>query len=283
LILQNLTVQQNSGLSLTGICGIGARVTLMGVRVQNFQNSGVIMSAGDLSALINSPFTPSSNIQIQNNHTFESGGGIAILPGTSMKVSNISFLNNFADGSGGGLFMSGDGNSSIDNCTFSGNQASLGGGIYSVPSQYLETTNCTFANNNAFTTGGGIMTDVSRGATIHLNACILLSNTAPAQQGPNFAGPPVGAAASQFTLYGGPFDELSDGISYGDGDQTIQQWTASQEFTGLSNTGAPFFLSIFPLKSTALSVDSSNCFNPTDERGVARPRGPTCDKGAFER
>jgi parallel beta-helix repeat protein len=283
LTLHNLTVQQNSGLNLTGICGRGARLTPNGVRVQNFQNGGIIMTAGDIYPQFTGGLL-ATNIQIQNNHTFESGGGLAMLPGTSIQVTNISFANNHADGSGGGFWFSGSGNNAMTNCTFTGNQAGNGGGMYSVSDQYMEMTDCTFSGNTGYAIGGGLMTDTSRGASIHINGCILVSNTAPPNQGANFAGPDIGAAVSQFTLYGGPLDELINGISFGDGDQTIQQADASGEFTGLSNTGSPNFLSIFPLKTTAYSHDSSSCLGVTaDERNVARPQGAACDKGSYER
>ena len=88
-------------------------------------------------------------------------------------------------------------------------------------------------------------------------------------------------------MWGGPFDEYMNEIAIEGPTRTIQQATVSSEFSPLSNTGSPYFLPVYPLKSTSYAVSFAVCENPInqpkDERGVSRPQGPGCDCGAWER
>ena len=43
------------------------------------------------------------------------------------------------------------------------------------------------------------------------------------------------------------------------------------------------FTPTFALKATSPAVNKGSCVTATDQRGVARPQGPACDIGAFER
>ena len=276
--LTNLTLQQAAGINIAGLCGSGGSVVLNGVRVRSFQNGGIAMFSGGISG---------NNIRIENNHSFGDGGGIWVNETADMGTfSKISITNNIADGRGGGIAAFGHGNPAMNNCTISGNQADQGGGIYSL-GPYLDVSNCTIASNTA-NVGGGIYSypapDFS--GYIRINRSIIVSNVATGGVGANFFGEPGYQLTcnSEWNLWGGPFDSSQDGIAHGAGDESVSTASIGAESTGLSNTGAPFSLAMFPLRSTALSLDKvpSGCM-PTDIRGVARPRGPACDKGSFER
>jgi hypothetical protein len=287
LTLQNMTLQPNSsGLFLTGVCGpddpsLGnPAITLEGVRIRSFTNRGVLLRSGDLAG---------HDITVQNNSTPGNGAGIAVLEGATLSIiRNISIVGNSAsEGYGGGLFRLGGGNGNISNCTITGNYAGDGGGIYTDSNlPYLTLRFCTIASNSAWNVGGGIY--VSGGGTPPtFNSSVIVSNTAPA--GANFYDP-LGlpnAANSENCLWGGPFDTSFNDINFGSSPNlTIQQATVSTEFSALSNTGSPYVLPIFPLRSTSSAVNLGACnttFAPKDERGVARPQGPGCDSGAWER
>jgi predicted outer membrane repeat protein len=283
LDLRNLTLQQSSGLTLTGICGqtttgTGPVITLAGVRVRSFQNSGVIMSAGDVQG---------TNVIIQNNHTFLSGGGIAILDGAQMETfTNLSLIGNFADGSGGGLYRTrlSSGNGNIYNGTISGNQAGIGGGIFAgAGNPYLEVHFTTIVSNTAFDKGGGIYvdTDCHGGTAFEIFDSVVASNDAQ-YAGPNFYAECYGFALSTRTLWGGASDQYMGNINSLGGDKTIIQDTVGTVFSSLSNTGAPYFLPAYPPRSTSDARNMAACGSTADVRGVSRPQGPGCDSGAWE-
>jgi predicted outer membrane repeat protein len=282
LTLQNLTIQQNSGLFLTGVCGKTSTgqaepgITLLGVRVRSFLMGGVGMQAGGVSG---------TNVIIRDNHTPGNGGGIGIFTDGSMGTfTNLSLIGNFADGFGGGLYREGWSNGNIINGTISGNQASAGGGIYTVTvTNYLQVFQTTIASNNATNSGGGIYvgTDCGSGTPFSIDSSVVVSNTATFG-GANFYAQCPGYANSTHTLWGGPFDEFMNNIGLGDGDKTIIQDTVTTEFFPLSNTGSPYFLPAYPLRSTSDAVNQAVCYGQPDVRGVSRPQGLGCDSGAWE-
>jgi Right handed beta helix region len=280
LTLTNLTLQQGPGISITGLCGAGGSVTLNGVRVRWFQNSGMAMFGGSLSG---------NNIRVENNHSFGDGGGIWVDAGASMgTITGISITNNTTpDSRGGGLAYFGVQNPALHNCTISGNHAYQGGGIFS-NGQYLDVSHCTIASNTA-TEGGGIYSLPFQSGYIRISQSTIVSNSA--NSGANFYGPPgLQTANSTCNLWGGPFDQYQAGIQHSGDDNVANAIIVGSstwaESNGLSNTGTPYFLAMYPLKSTARSRNKCPSGSPTDIRGASRPLGTGTtpfDRGSLER
>lgn len=281
--LQNLTIQQSAGLSLTGVCGRSSTgqsvpmITLNGVRIQSFQNAGVTIFAGTLAG---------TNVIVQNNSTSGSGGGIGIFsPGQMATITNLSLIGNTAGGWGGGLYRDTFviGNTNIYNGTISGNQAPLGGGIFcGTDGEYLQVHDTVIASNHASISGGGIYvaTNCQTGTPFQIDNSVVVSNSA-STSGPNFYVDCPGFANSSYTLWGGPLDYV-DNVGDGTGDKTIVQDTAGTVFFPLSNSGSPYFLPAYQPRPDSDARNMALCRGRVDVRGASRPQGPGCDSGAWE-
>ena len=203
--LTNLTLQQGPGFSITGLCGVGGLVTLNGVRVRLFQNSGIAMFGGSLSG---------NNIRVENNHSFGDGGGIWVdAPAQMSVITNISITNNTTpDSRGGGIAVFAEfGSPALDNCTISGNNAYQGGGIFS-NGAYLDVRHCTIASNTA-TEGGGILPLPTQNY-IRISQSTIVSNSAPS--GANFYGygpPGTQTANAMCNLWGDHSTSFRPGFS----------------------------------------------------------------------
>jgi predicted outer membrane repeat protein len=137
------------------------------------------------------------------------------------------------------------------------------------------------ASNSATNSGGGIYvaTDCGSGTPFYIDNSVVVSNTAPF--GPNIYLDCPDFASSSYTLWGGPLDFVGN-VADGTGDKTIVQDTVTSEFFPISNSGSPFFLPAYQLRSTSDARNMAQCVYTTDVRGVARPQGPGCDAGAWE-
>ena len=204
-------------------------MTLNGVRVRSFQNSGIAMFGGSLSG---------NNIRVENNHSFGDGGGIWVdAPAQMSVITNISITNNTTpDSRGGGIAVFAEfGSPALDNCTISGNSAYQGGGIFS-NGAYLDVRHCTIASNTAATEGGGIYSLPTQNY-IRISQSTIVSNSAPS--GANFYGYGQGqqTANAMCNLWGGPFDQFQAGIQHDPYDESVASASITGESTGLSNTG----------------------------------------------
>jgi hypothetical protein len=193
-----------------------------------------------------------SNLTVADGGRFQLGGGILNNGGT-LEVNNSTLSGNSAD-IGGGIAHQ-DGTATITNSTFSGNSGGTrGGGITSlgaatppttitIRNTILASTTCVI-QGATFTDEGGNLDD---GATCPFTASTSKSNT------------PAGLDPDPFGLRdnGGPT-------------QTIALCSGVDTPKGCTGPSA--------------AIDAAvNCPPPTtDQRGVSRPQGASCDIGAFE-
>lgn len=194
----------------------------------------------------------------------EQGGGIRN-HGT-LNVSNSTFTGNRVPLEGGGAIANGGGSSgsegfiTINNSTFSGNSALDGSGLINL-SGTIDIQNSTIVNNN----GSGIA---------RLYGYVTLQNSL------------VAANSSEDCYLIGGSGVLTADSSNIDSDGTCNNattQTADQLNLGslADNGGETQTIALLP-GSTAIDVGNNATCPATDQRGVTRPQGATCDVGAYE-
>jgi hypothetical protein len=211
---------------------------------------------------------------ISSNFSGRDGAGLhhrnsSVLIGYSTISSNdTGFF-----GYGGGIFDR-SGTTDIINSTISGNTASVGGGIYNRSTMTISNT--TIAKNYA-DDGGGIFTVVG---DLTLARTIVSGNFAHfADEVDRFSGT---VYRDNYNLFGANGHDGVVGFSPGPTDIV--------PYVGISGILMPLADNGGPTKTHALvagspAIDASpadaDCA-PTDQRGVIRPQGPSCDIGSFE-
>jgi predicted outer membrane repeat protein len=214
----------------------------------------------------------------------EMGGGVCN-DGGALYMNRCTVSGNTANHQGGGIYTNriseGDsGLTVLTNCTLSGNTVTDagggGGGIYCGRTATMRLTNVTIANNQATGAGsyGGGFANASPSSAYFKN-CIVTNNTAG-----------NGFNNNGFDDFGGEaIHSLGHNI---DSENTCffvdstDQINTNPQLGPLQNNGGQ--------TSTCAITTSSPAFNrgicdeavPTDQRGVTRPQGASCDIGAFE-
>jgi predicted outer membrane repeat protein len=259
---------------------------------------GGIHSAADL-AIVES--TVVGNVATRN------GGGIYSTHHGSVIDSTVS--GNTASGHGGGIY----GGLDLLSSTVSGNAAELGAGIYNTLSS--TAVSCTVSGNTATARGGGIFNDINGEPT--LVQISIWGNAAPEGRsifsdgkpgpGENKSHPPPtggGTLTVKGSLIQGdchieaPAEHVSLGSNIeGSSDtcglnQPSDQVNVAEERLNLgplANNGGPTMTHALGAGSVAIDViPEAECVDAdrkpltTDQRGVARPQGDSCDVGAFE-
>jgi hypothetical protein len=237
---------------------------------------------------------------IKNNRAFIDGGGVYDRAG-SLDIEYSTVSKNFSGrdgaglhhrdsavlvaystissndtgffGYGGGVFDR-SGTTDIINSTISGNTALTGGGIYNRSTMTISNT--TISKNSAHD-GGGIFT-VSNDLT--LTRSLVSGNSAFfADEIDRFSGT---VYRNNYNVFGANGGDGVKGFSPGPTDIVPN--------VGIGSILMPLAYNGGPTKTHALvsgspAIDASpadaDCA-PADQRGVARPQGPSCDVGSFE-
>lgn len=191
---------------------------------------------------------------------------------------------NGSDGKGGAILIDSDSTVNVLNTTISASSADLGGAIWNEGT--LTMANSTLSGNSATIRGGAVYNSGDGG----INNTTIFDNSAP--------------NASGLENVGSAF-ELSNTIiaSSSDGEDCITSTPFVQSFNNLIEDGTcspaiqadPLLGELrlgggsstspthTPLAgSPAIDAGESTVCEPTDQRGVARPQGATCDIGAHE-
>lgn len=201
------------------------------------------------------------------------GGGIAVLSGTLTIINSTVSGNRTGNG--------GDGGSS-----FGGGDAGAGGGIF-VSLGTVSLNNATVAENGAGSGGPGTTPgDGGVGGGIVVNSGSLnLKNTLVADNEAAVGGPDCfGTITSQgFNLIGdgtncsGPVNGVSN-------DQVGSSGSPIDPLLGsLQDNGGGLPTQALLADSPAVNAgDNATCAS-TDERGLSRPQGTSCDIGAYEK
>jgi hypothetical protein len=237
---------------------------------------------------------------IKNNRAFIDGGGVYDRAG-SLDIEYSTISKNFSGrdgaglhhrdsavlvaystlssndtgffGYGGGIFDR-SGTTDIINSTISGNTAWVGGGIYNRST--MTVSNSTISKNTA-DDGGGIFTVNSE---LTLKRSLISGN--------------FGHFGHEIDRYSGTVYRNNYNVFGNDGYDGVRGFSPGATDivpgVGIANILTPLAYNGGPTKTHALvggspAIDASpvdaDCA-PKDQRGVARPQGPSCDVGSFE-
>jgi predicted outer membrane repeat protein len=266
---------------------MAATLTFDDVRFTDNRTLDVLHSGGAI-------FTRGNRIDINNvtfddNHSARFGGAIAtftsLLAEPIVSITKSTFTQNTADGLGGGAISNmGDGAGGnldpkvfVANSTFDGNRAvGYGGAIDTFNSAITQLGYTTVTRNQANSDGtGGEAGGGLQGGIVTVAFSLIFGNTVGAGGvNPNCSGTIDGSFGGNVSgdVTGCP------GLA-GTGNQVV----LDAKIGPLSNNGG--LTQTVPLLagSPAIDTHSDNCvFAGTDQRGVVRPQGASCDSGAFE-
>jgi CSLREA domain-containing protein len=218
---------------------------------------------------------------ISDNWASHGGGGIAVRGVTSDLTLTNSTVKDNTTYSGGGLSI-GDATAEIRNTTISGNEATSavygGGGIaLAVGNDKVTIAHSTIVGNTSQGSGGGIRNQYAGSVTIRNT--ILANNivTNPSYTGPDCYAPLI---SNGYNLV-----EDTTGCTFTSGATDI---TGSDPALGpLADNGGDTETHALLDGSPASNVipgGTNGCGTTytTDQRGVSRPQGASCDIGAFE-
>ncbi|WP_420645240.1 choice-of-anchor Q domain-containing protein [Candidatus Leptofilum sp.] len=213
----------------------------------------------------------SFNLTVQTSNVYDNeagsggGGGISSESGDVMVVQTAVYSNS-ATGNGGGIVhnvdpVSGDNSFVITNSTLSGNSAiGTGGGIRNAGIASTELNNVTL-NNNSSIVGAGQSVSVAGGTLEFKNSII---NSAGTDCSGSIGSNGYNIASDNSCGLGGTADLVS----------------ANPQLGPLQNNGGSSLTHALLLGSPA--IDSGSGCPAVDQRGVARPAGAECDRGAYE-
>ncbi len=196
------------------------------------------------------------NSTISGNTGAAEGGGVLINTLVSVIATTINFTNttisgNTASGSGGGVYVKHTaGNSTVVNFNY-----------------------CTVADNTATSVAGGGIFQTS--GTVNLKNTIVADNTSTT--GPDISGTVNSQDYNHIEdLTGATITGTTTNNATGSANLGILQVNGSGPKTHLPNAGSPV------INTIPNGVSDCGTTITTDERGVTRPGGGLCEKGAVE-
>lgn len=256
-----------------------ANITLRGVTLQG----GRITTGGAINIGSNATVTL-DRVTLTNNQatsTATCGGAIFISAGSTLNINESTINDNqcTTNGGDGGAIGMINGTVNIRNSTFYGNQVSTLTGA---------------AGNNS--QGGAIYIG---GGTLTADFVSFSANRAQADQGADiqqaggifnishsFLVNPVNTTINCYssTAGGTTTDTLIENNAAGGNACGTAPSTAFSDALTLADNGGPTQTLAITAAMTDLYNAASSCTgsNNTDQRGIARPQGAACDRGAFE-
>jgi hypothetical protein len=247
---------------------------------------------------------------VRDNHTLQvngsgggNGGGVHAYYGSITVIDSVLRIN-LAAGSFGGGGISGDKAAiSIVRSTLNLNTSGGGGGVYAFEGT-VNITNSTLSQNSGLAGGGGLWLHAVTGATV--NNVTIAGNTTTLNPVPSGGGIYLYGGSSlalsncivKNTGKGGAPDDLSCPTSSVVSNGHNMIFSAGCPVTGAYSTANPFLYQIADNGGTTLThavspisqavnagsgcTDAVGATLTTDQRGVTRPLGSSCDLGAVE-
>lgn len=229
-------------------------------------------------------------------------------PDTTTTISESLISNNQATGGGGGIEFDSGTSMTIDKTTISGNTAPAGGGIVNVSGNLLTITNSTISNNTATQSPqpGGIISLFSP-VTIKNSTITGNNHTAVGIQGIAIISNTTIAGNSGYGLEVFTYSlSITNSILANNTNTDCRIQNGATVITNQSNliesnsgcgtpasTADPLLGALadnggltqtMTLLSGSPAIDAGNnaTCESTDQRGVSRPQGASCDIGAYE-
>ena len=203
-----------------------------------------------------------TNLIFSQNSANLYGGGMENITSSNPTLTNVTFSGNTSNNTGGGMDNDSS-NPTLTNVTFSGNTATnSGGGIFNSSNSRPTLSYVTFSGNTA-TNGGGIFNLVG-GTTC--NSCILWNNT-----GGEISG--AAATVSYSTVQGG---------YAGTGNSSLDPLLGTLGNYGGYTQTIPLLSGSPAINTIPFGTNGCGTTITTDQRGVTRPEGSSCDMGAYE-
>ena len=239
-------------------------------------NGGAVYNAGDLEL---------TYADIEGNSVVLNGGGIYNTAGATVITRTSSLVGNQAESAGGGIFNLGMAHFYQTLIHMNEAIGGMGGGVYTGADSGLLLNNTTVSNNLAISGGAGIRNEDG-------NLQIVFATiTANENEGIHASGP--GEMTMRNTILSGNADANCVGAPNSLGHNIDDGGTCGLDEPGdLPNTdpmlepmgAGTSFLSTFPLQPGSPAIDSANpdLCSGVDQRGVIRPQGAGCDRGAHE-
>ena len=260
--LTNLLISEN--LNGSGVYNLGnTSLTQMTIDLTDIWMNTSSANGGGVYNSGNSATTTISNSRIQNNTASAgNGAGGGVFNNGIMGISASTIDNNQAR-TGGGIEHSGS-NLNLKNVTISSNEAEDdGGGLYNRGSAVL---NNVTMNANLGSTGANIFNDESS---------IAIGNSIVANSDLN------GNCFNSNGFINSQGHNMDSGTTCGF-DQTGDQTNVNPLLGLLADNGGQTVTHALNAASPAIEGGNNTTCEATDQRGVARPQGVTCDIGAFE-
>lgn len=204
--------------------------------------------------------------------TFDQNSRGILSSNSAITITGTTFNDNGpAAGGGGAIVQESGGTLNITNSTFHGNESSVYGGAIQVDAGSMTLTNVTIADNAAQLSGGGIFYHDS--ATVQIRNVLLDNN--------------LRLSDSQVENCAGPGMLISNGNNMENGNSCgfslPGDFPNTDPLLGLlQDNGGSTYTQALLGGSPAIDAGSSTGCPATDQRGIVRPVGVTCDIGAYE-
>jgi CSLREA domain-containing protein len=241
------------------------------------QGGGIQNSAGSTLSMVDVSILDNTAV-VDAGGPSAAGGGI--YGNGVLSLNRVTVKGNVADGTGatfqgqgGGVYFSGT-TGTVINTTIAGNtakpgaQSAQGGGLY--VNSPMNVSYMTVSANTA--AGGGF------GGGVYNNDTLILRNSIMAGNGNGLAADDCSDNGT-ITSMGGNIEQSFDCTLTGTGDLT----GANPLLNALANNGGQVDTMSLQDGSPALDHNSDCAGIPDDAAGTARPQGPACESGAFER
>jgi hypothetical protein len=249
-----------------GILNRGVMTLAKSVVTSNtsYRFGGGILNSGTMTL---TSTTVSGNFELVY-HNGGTGGGGGINNRGTMTLIGTTVSGNISLNRGGGIYnsiYSGYYSVTIINCTISGNIGLNGSAIYNLYGT-IQLTNCTISGNTSTSNEGGFR---NYGGYAELKNTIVANNS------------PSDLFGVITTLGHNLFENPGPGIIVGSGTGDI---VGVDPMLGpLADNGGTTMTHALLLGSPAINaVPLTFCTVSTDQRGIIRPQGPSCDIGALE-
>jgi len=282
--LRHLTITNGFGFDLAGGILNNGTVNLercvvtgnvVGANANDFWKGGGGVYSGQNSTLNVLDSTVSNN-----RTTLVDGGGIYAFFNAAVRIERSTVSGNVAGNVGGGIRMLG--NAMIVNSTLSGNTSSawFGGALFHTDG-VANLVNSTVTSNIAPAFGNAAL---FVGTFTAANATLNITNTIVAENRDLDGNPGTGCFLAPFgsgvvTLVSGGNNVFTDTTC---APVVSDQIVATAAVGPLAANGGPTLTHALMSGSPALDAANPASCPPTDQRGVARPRGIGCDVGAVE-